>query len=79
MTVLIALYLCSMIAGFIYRIVALMDRSVYDFLMGRWGFLLVFGFHAIPAFFLGFMLYNSYVPVEAIHTEVLLVSLDQVL
>ncbi|KAI6183927.1 hypothetical protein M3Y97_00541400 [Aphelenchoides bicaudatus] len=71
LTVLIAFYLCSMIAGFVYRIVSLMDRSIYDWFLSRWGFLLIFGFHVIPACVVGFLLYKSYVPLEMIRTKAL--------
>jgi hypothetical protein len=74
MTALISLYLCSMIAGFVYRIVALMDRRVYNLFMSRWGFLLIFGFHVIPALIVSVLLYKSYVAVEDIRLETLTVS-----
>uniref|UniRef100_A0A914PX62 Uncharacterized protein n=1 Tax=Panagrolaimus davidi TaxID=227884 RepID=A0A914PX62_9BILA len=68
---LVTVYMCSMVCGFIYRLVSLLDTFWYRLMMSWIGFGFFVIFHAAPVILLGTMMSLCYVDSDYIRAKAL--------
>ncbi|KAE9546266.1 hypothetical protein FO519_010522, partial [Halicephalobus sp. NKZ332] len=69
--VLITLYMCAIVCGFVYRLVSLMDIFYYRIMMSWIGLIVVIVIHGFPTILLGGLMHLSYVPSDVIRNKTL--------